>query len=433
MKKQVAKVLIVFTILLVIFTPLSITKQVSAQGTCKVSVVEGLSNILKGWYLKKHSTGFRNITVNITLAEDIQLVTVTPDKVEAVFYLNATMLPIIKPEQIEQSPFLRGMQKYLDENGTKLTPGQIKTAKLAIEQKRELMRKMVGKLHEENGIFKVVCNLNISGEIEKGSAKIFLNVSPKGDPEWKDVTELFIPEQPIECKTEEQNGYKEIEGLIKRLYGSEVSINTVSPNGSYRNLYNGYDAATYADHYTSNATKDNQITCWVDNRPETSNYINVAYWNNDQYPLDGPPEYTYYERLACYNCADFVSQSMYYGGMATDSYWNPSVRKAGYNGTWCWVNVGDLTDHMKQRGDWSNTSNIDYDYAHLSFGDVAVRWHYDPKYGVVRDHIVIADYPYYYGTQEAYFSGHTNDVRGYPYPKSSSWYYYSVSCWRYQQ
>jgi hypothetical protein len=430
--KKVLLFLITFVFTIGIFLPLKFVNQAYAEGSRKDMIVEDLSNILKDWYLKNYSTGFKNITINITLAEDIQPVTVTSDKAEAVFYLNAKMIPIMNPEQIEQSPFLIGMQKYLDESRGKLTPGQIETVKSAIEQKKELMNTIIGKVHEEGGIFKIICPINSNGEINKSSAEIFFNISPNNNLQWEDAKTLFTHESPVLPSAEEQNGYKEMDRLIKRLYNSEFNKDGVSANGFYLNLYNGYNAASYADRYTSNASYSNTITCLVNGTSQISHYTDITYWNNSQYPLS---KYSngYYEQLACNNCADFVSQSMYYGGMATDSYWNPQIRKTGYNGTWCWTYVPDLTDHMKQRGDWTNTSNTDYDYSHLTYGDVAVHWHYDSNYNVVRDHVVIVDYPYYSGTQLTYFSGHTNDVRGYPYPKSSSWYYYNVSCWRYQQ
>ncbi len=417
MKKNY-RVLLIVVIILAMIISFSTRKIVNAKVSYNKKVVsQELSDALKEWYTKIHSADFKNITINVFLAKDIQDVKVKDKKVEAIFYVNAKMV-----QYVIKSPFLKGMQKYLDENRAKLTEAQINTVESAIKERRDEFKNVIGKIHEENGTFKVVCGLASEGAIDKKNVEIFYDVSAKGKPIWKDANNLFPPSTP-NSNTKEENGYKKAENLIDKLYSSNTSTNQISPDSTYQNFYNGINAAYYADDHTSEAPQSKQITCWINNNPAVSKYTNISYWNNSQYPLTKFHN-GYYEQLACNNCADFVSQAMYYGGMQADSYWNPSIRKTGYNGTWCWVNVGDLTDHMKQRGDW-----IDSSYDSLGYGDVSVLWGYDQYGNIIRKHIVIADYPNYYGYN--FFAGHTNDVEFHYYPQSSQWFYYHVSCWRF--
>ncbi len=418
MKKFSKVVLVCFLIFIVVNGT-----QIKATSTFDPKlIVEDLSKALRNWYIKVHSNNYRDITVNISLAEDIQPPKIEAGKAEAVFYVSATMTPKITLEEASQSPFLNGMKGYLKEHRGKLTEAQVKTIELAIKEKFNSLIDPVGKLHEENGIFKILCNLASDGKIDKNSIKIFYNVSPKGDPIWEDANNSFLSSKST--YDEEKAGYREVEELIdiiNRLAPPGTSRKNVSP-AYYVNLYNRITARNYADQHTSNASEDKHITCWIDNKPVVSYYTDISYWNNSEYPLT---KYSngYYERLACNNCADFVSQAMYEGGMETDAYWNPSNRKTSYNGKWCWTSVPDLEWRMfNQRGDWKEAS-----YNQLDIGDVAIFLDKDGD----PYHIVIDDYSYgYYGVYCNYFDGHTNDVKEYPYGPSGKRIFYKVSCWR---
>jgi len=421
--KKFRMFLIVFIALVCIFSTLKIGKT-SGQGEVKQDlVVKELSNVLKEWYCGVRSTDFKNISVNASLADDIQPVKIGGGKAEAVFYVKATMIPKVTLEEVSHSPFLKGMERYLNENRKKLTAAQTKTVEQVIRKRYDALKYIVGKPHEENGTFKVVGSLTSKGTINKNSIEIFYDVSAKGEPVWEDVNKSFVPSTSPSYKEEEERGYNEIKDLIERLYPSNSSGKQVSPNSYYYDYYDGTGAALhYADPYTSEASYDKEITCWIGNEPVVSHYTDISYWNNSQYPLT---KYSngYYEPLACNNCADFVSQAMYYGGMLPDANWNPQNRKTSVGGKWYWANVGDLTDWMKERGDWSQIS-----YNDLTFGDVAV-FYYINNYGEkVRYHIAMDDYPLgYYGLN--YFAAHTNDVKVHYY-NSSSKLFYRVSCLR---
>ncbi len=422
--KEFYKVLLIAVIIVTITVGFSVRNFANANIPYDTKALsQELSNALKEWYSSIRATDYKNITVKTLLADDIQPVKIGDGKAEAVFCIKTTMIPKATLEEASQFPFLKGMQRYLNENRKKLTPAQIKTVELAIKARSDSFKDIVGKLHEENGIFKVVCNLASDGTIDKNSIKIFYDVSVTGRPTWENANNLFTS-TITNSNEEEERGYKEVKDLIERLYSQNTFANQISPDSLYQNLYHGLNAAYYADDYTSEAPQSKTITCWIDNNPVVSNYTDTGYWNNAQYHLT---QYSngYYEQLACNNCADFVSQAMYYGGMQTDSYWNPQNRKTSVGGKWYWVNVGDLTYYMwKERGDWNDSS-----YSSLAFGDVAVHWGYDWYGNIVRDHIVIVDYPNYYGYY--LFAGHTKDVELHYYPQTSQWFYYNVSCWRF--
>jgi len=422
---KVRRMVVCFLILAFIlsFIPTKIVYTSVGNLLDKQLIMKELSDIIKDWYFSNRSADFRNIKVEVTLAKDIQPLKIENGKAEAVFYVHATMIPKATFGDVEQDPFLKGMQKYLDKNKGKLTPAQIETIKFAIKERIESLKDTVGRIHEENGTFKVVCNITSQGEIDKSSAKIFYDISAKGEPIWEDVNIAFLPQKPSE--DEEEEGFLAVDNLMNELYPSDQ---TVSINSTYQNFYTRSRARDYADTYTSEAPESKTITCWdpTTNSPKISKFTDISHWNNSQYPL--PTDHGYYANLACNNCADFVSQAMYYAGMrADDSYWNPSTRLTGYKGKWCWTYIPDLLWRMKTiRGDWTKLSS----YNDLKIGDVAVFYYIGRDGAVHLYHVAIVDnFSNTYGFY-AYFAAHTNDVKQHYYPASYK-YFYSVSCWRF--
>lgn len=383
-------------------------------------IVSKLSEILKDWLYEKHSKAFDNITINIYLAEDIESPKIRNGLVEAVFYVNAKMRPKLTLEGISKYPFLIGIQRYIEENKNTLTDIQIKALETLFKERYDALKDSIEKLYEENGIFKIICKISTSGEINKDNIKIFYDSSVKDEEKWEDANDLFTANN-LSYDEEENLGYEEAKKLIERL--NKIYPNEITPKGFFRNFYNRNNARYYIDQYTSEANYNNHIVCkWFNEGQwviETSHYTYIDIWNNKEYPLtiysDGK-----YERLACYNCADYVSQAMYYGGMQTDNYWNPSNRKTGApDGKWYWTYVPHLLDYMKNiRNDWSDST-----YRNSYIGDIIV-WSDLSHVAMIDDHYIYGNYTW------NNFAAHTNDRRQHYYSESLNIYHYNVSCWR---
>ncbi|MBC7194656.1 MAG: hypothetical protein H5U37_03275, partial [Caldisericia bacterium] len=193
-------------------------------------LTDKLADLLKDWYYKQHSTAFNNIIINVTLAKDIQNIKIENGLIEAVFYVKATMMPKLTFKDISKSPFLKGIQRYLEENKNILIDSQIKTLEILFKEKYEALKESIGKLHEENGIFKIICEISTSGDINESSKRIFYDVSVKGEPLWEEATNLYFI-TPLSYEEEENMGYEEAKNLIERLYKTIISSNEISPNG----------------------------------------------------------------------------------------------------------------------------------------------------------------------------------------------------------
>lgn len=108
------------------------------------------------------------------------------------------------------------------------------------------------------------------------------------------------------------------------------TANAFDSRSAYLPTYYRVDARNYANRYTSNATS---------NCPHGKNVkINTAYYNS---------AYTYY----CHaDCANYVSQAIHYGGVATDDVWYP--------GSYAWCNVRGLYNYMVRDKSFAQASNF---------------------------------------------------------------------------
>lgn len=108
-----------------------------------------------------------------------------------------------------------------------------------------------------------------------------------------------------------QNGEKDLSNEVtvnkKSKAKTQASASTVHALASF--VYDRIAARDYANTYTSEVT--------------SSPYYNTSKWN---------PNYAWHTESGGVDCANYVSQSMYAGGIPTDSTWKPE--------TTAWVNTG---------------------------------------------------------------------------------------------
>ncbi|MGB9794932.1 hypothetical protein [Caldisericum exile] len=398
-------------------------------------IINALSETVRDWYYQQRSKTFKNVVVNVSLMSELPH-SVENGKAEAVFAVNAKMIPTVTIEEVEKSPFLGGMRRYLKENKKNLSNAQIKTAELKIKDWHNELTEPIGKPTEENVVLKIVCEVTSTGSIKNDTVKIFYDVSGQGTPIWKDATNLF-PSTALSPKEEEGMGYEEVKNLLEKLYPANSSSKEVSPTAYYENWYVRNNAKIYADGHTSEYPTDPNVTNWTikcwryDSQTgqwarEVSNGAmkdrnGYSIWNMSQYSLSPVTIQgeTRYETLACNNCADFVSQAMYHGGMLADGKWSPLYRKTAVGGKWYWTYVPHLLDYMRNtRGDW-----VDSNYNSTQNGDVIV-W-------TDQSHIAMIDYNLYQnGTYTKKYAAHTTDSKQHYYSPAAGYWHYKVSCWR---
>lgn len=135
--------------------------------------------------------------------------------------------------------------------------------------------------------------------------------------------------------------------------------------------YSVDDAVKYMTTYTSNPTSCNVCGGTCTSKVDTTKY-NSSYSH-------------YVSKGSHKDCANYVSQALYAGGIPTDSTW-----KAGSS---AWIGVSALTKHMTSQNYWSSIS-----YDQVQKGDIV-------SYTSYSHVVMITDFD---GTTYK-FSGHTND------------------------
>jgi len=400
-------------------------------------IINALAETVKNWYYKQRSKDFKNVVVNVVLVNDLPHF-VENGRAEAVFSINAKMMPTATIEEIEKSPFLLGMQNYMIKNKVALSDSIVRLIEQHIEEWKNELIEAIGKPTEENVVLKIVCEVTPEGNIKSETAKIFYDISGHGSPYFQNANDLFVSTQ-LSREEEERMGYEEIKNLVEKINQDSNPSKGVSPT-AYYDWYNRDNAKNYADNHTSNYPSDPQrdiinwtIKCWVwdeTRKKYVSDDANGAMkdrtghniWNMSQYdiPIVTANGETRYSGLGCNNCCDFVSQAMYAGGMWADNYWNPSYRLTGApNGKWYWTCVPHLVEYMtKTRHDWTKS-----DYNHTQNGDVVV-W---PD----ESHITMIDYNLYQnGSYTKKYAAHTTDARQHYYSSATGYTHYKVSCIR---
>jgi hypothetical protein len=215
----------------------------------------------------------------------------------------------LKLDNIEDHPVINAYEKFLNNDSLK---GSLSYSK------RKFLEKQLN-LWKENIISYINKNqeLNIRFKIILDTNKFYLYIE---DP----FNNFIEADKYIEIKS-----YKEIE---EETYKNLIEINS-DPNFKISNTkyyYNPSLSVNYANTYTSNTSKK----VWCSSDPNDWVYQDKNYYN--------PNYYAY-----CADCANYVSQSIYAGGINTDSTWRPY--------TYAWINCIGLNDYM-----WSNYCYLTY-------------------------------------------------------------------------
>jgi len=203
---------------------------------------------------------------------------------------------------------------------------------------------------------------------------------------YTDDISIVVPapiEDMLELGTQQARAYvTDATKIVSNINALSSSLKDANP------LYYKVEARDYVNAYTSNASVG---TCA---NPNCTNYgssirMDTRYYNSD---------YTWYH---CNDCANFVSQGMYAGGIPTDDTWKPGAK--------AWIVCQNMLNYFTTTKGWWTESDI----ARAAAGEIIMMYNkYGVPYHVVM--IVLND------TITRQFSGHTNDRLQHNYSTSTT-------------
>ncbi len=274
-------------------------------------------------------------------------------------YLFVTLFVSQIENDIMEAPYVRGLASGIgicDTTDISLSNISISDMEdivnISNEEKEILafeVENIVGELSQNIGVevefnfyLKVEADI-INGIIDENSVVIYA----ENDTDYIPVEKLF----PASREALYQQGVEDAEKLIRICESGMEGMSYASIASTTDIMQKRTNIAVYADAYSSNPTV---CDC---GRTDCSGMQNKAYWNNSMYP--------YYSALLHNDCADFVSQALYYAGLAEDSTWYADQYTTTRSTTWTYA--PDLVPYMINRGVFSQISS-----SSIGVGDIIV-------------------------------------------------------------
>lgn len=279
--------------------------------------------------------------------------------IEKIYLLD--MSAVLKAESVEEMDYYQGVTAYCDMPTVEVSQlnaeaNQMRMSMIASEKNDiyEELEEYIGA--EQNLIFYVKETYPVNNEAEK-------EILFENGMDYVSLEEML----PAEHEELKANGYTRMENFDTEyaVMAGDASVQQVSAT------YSVDDAVEYMTTYTSNPSSCNVCGSGCTSKVDTSKY------NSD---------YKHYVSNGSHvDCANYVSQALHAGGIATDSTW-----KAG---SAAWIGVAKLTNYMTTNDYWNSVS-----YSQVKKGDIVSFTSYS--------HVVMITS--FDGTTYKY-SGHTND------------------------
>lgn len=279
-------------------------------------------------------------------------------KIEKIYQLD--MEVVLKAENVEQLDYYQGITSYCNATA-KINKASTETSRarmnLIASEKNDIyeqLKEYIGL--EQNLIFFVKETYPIDNEEEK-------EILFENGLDYVSLEEM-LPKQREELKA---SGYARMQK-----YDTEYAVRAADVTERRRRASYSVDAAVdYMTTYTSNPSSCNVCGSGCSSKVDTTKYN---------------PDYGHYVSKGSHvDCANYVSQALHAGGIATDTTW-----KAGSS---AWINVAKLTNYMTENSHWSSVS-----YSEVEKGDIV-------SYTAYSHVVMITSFD---GTTYKY-SGHTND------------------------
>lgn len=277
------------------------------------------------------------------------------------------MTATLKADSVEELDYYQGALQYMAENS------------LAAETSHELIDKLYSNLSNYIGTEQVL-NFYIAADITPANRSASCNLMFEDGLDYVSAEEIY-PGSHAELYN---SGYSYMESSTES--GVE-SYSTFTQNSSDP-IFSIFNAVMYSETYTSNPSSCNLHS-------NCKNLVDTTKYN---------PNYTHYAASHS-DCANFVSQTLYAGGIPTSTTW--------YAGATNWINVASLCSYMLDNGYWKSIDKSD---------------------------LFVGDYMRYTGTNESHivmitahdgvsfrYSGHTNDRKNVVTSLSGSKAFYHVT------
>ena len=254
----------------------------------------------------------------LEMKSDVLSTDIENSKVKIVVRTN--LIKMLVEKSVQDLPYIKGMMSSVEKLEEERS-GDAVLARYVLDEQVEAMSEYIGVEQEQNEVFRVTFDIS-DPNLSNAKLEVF------GIDEYIPA-EYFGPkstdEQYMSGKTE----------LKENMENTRMALMAVEPDVDVMNerelttlaekstiSYDRIAARDYANKYTS----------------ECGNSYNTKYWN---------PNYKWHTENGGVDCANYVSQAIYAGGIPQDSTWKPE--------SVAWVNTGKnnkggLTHYMTNKG-----------------------------------------------------------------------------------
>ncbi|MRN56604.1 amidase domain-containing protein [Paenibacillus monticola] len=226
--------------------------------------------------------------------------------------VDISLTKTLRAPSVKQLPYVQGMTQQMEtfKQSRSVNPAMVEVSSSILDEKISELQEYIGASTDQNDSFRLTAEI-INGEVNYDNSTL----------EFQNYID-YIPAEYFKPQTEEQLN---TEGKQELVSEARVLLNTTPELKSALAAvsYNRIAARDYANTYTSEVSGGG---------------YNTSYWNK---------KYAFHTESGGVDCANYVSQSIYAGGVPTDSEWKPEST--------AWVNTGysisnGLRQYMLKKG-----------------------------------------------------------------------------------
>lgn len=254
---------------------------------------------------------------------DSEVYEVSYDGNTAEFTVKTNFDKVLRAADVKELPFVQGMTASVKKM-ERSRSSDASVANYVLEKQVAEVEEYIGVIQNENAVFRVTTNIYDS-DLSEAKLEVF------GIDEFIPA-KYFIPDSSEEMYNAGLYDLGEVVVNTKEAFAltyPDLDLNNIADvqldkleTAKASIKYDRIAARDYANKYTS----------------ECGNSYNMKYWN---------PNYVGHTESGGVDCANYVSQAIYAGGIPTDSKWKPE--------SIAWVNTGrynsgGLTNYMTSKG-----------------------------------------------------------------------------------
>jgi RNA polymerase sigma-70 factor (ECF subfamily) len=347
MKKVKVLISLLVILSMTIGFTLSLRSNQNVLSNTQSSVIDEVSKSLEKWVREMESPFYKGTSVKSVLIKS----NIQPDSLSYIIF-NVNVQQVLKAQSPEELPMIKGMINCLNSKKPNLKQSQIDYANKELEDQLKELRGYMNKTEELNATFKVEFYMDANYSVNTDSIKFYVETADGDSFLDADVLQPGTPEEL------EKYGFKRMEKIIE-----ESEQNSLLTICSFHDAYDRIAAGDYADTYTSNPPYDPPNDPNDQYDPGTGTWWDKTHWNTSVYKFPTSSD-----------CADYVSQALYAGGIPMDS-----IHDASH--WWCnrysttpppdyspWIWVPSLRTYMVNKGYFYSST-----YEDANKGNVAIK------------------------------------------------------------